>query len=69
MKQLPASHWEKMGLVVGGGATNYARNTERNTRETAQALKTIAGFIAHGGQFGGHGSGGSFGMNPMTSNP
>jgi hypothetical protein len=69
MKQLPASHWEKMGLVVGGGATNYARNTERNTREAAQALKTIAGFIAHGGQFGGHGSGGSFGMNPMTSNP
>jgi hypothetical protein len=69
MKQLPASHWEKMGLVVGGGATNYVRNTERNTREAAQALKTIAGFIAHGGQFGGHGSGGSFGMNPMTSNP
>ena len=69
MKQLPASHWEHMGLVIGGGQNNYARDTARNTRESANALKQIARFIGGGGKFGGGGAGGSWGMSNTVAQP
>lgn len=42
MKQLPASHFEKMGLVFGSGGNNYARDISRNTKEMAAGIKMIA---------------------------
>jgi hypothetical protein len=63
MKQLPASSWEKMGLVVGGGTNNYAQQTAKNTKDTADAVKFIAKAMGAGG-----GSSNPFGMNLMTSN-
>jgi hypothetical protein len=41
MKQLPASHWEKMGLVTMGGGQNYAKDTAKNTRDIANGIKTL----------------------------
>ena len=43
MKQLSASSWEKMGLVIGGGgAANYPKQTADNTKRTVSLLQTIA---------------------------
>lgn len=69
MKQLPASQWEHMGLVVGGGSNNYAKQTASHTREIMKYTAVIAKFVAGGGTFGGGGAGGSWGMSPNTSNP
>jgi len=42
MKQLPASAWEKMGLVIGGGGgTNYAAKTATNTEEMKKSLNKL----------------------------
>lgn len=48
MKQLPASSWEKMGLVIGGSGANYAKDTARNTAETAKAVKAMAAHMGIG---------------------
>ena len=43
MKQLPASAWEKMGLVLGGiGSSNYAAQTAEATRKSARFLEMMA---------------------------
>lgn len=43
MKQMPASQWERMGLVVGtAGATNYQQKTATNTALAVQWLQVIA---------------------------
>lgn len=47
MKQMKASQWERMGLVVGsGGGTDYARKTAENTQRTAAALQLLPEKIA-----------------------
>lgn len=47
MKQLGASAWEKMGLVIGGGGgTNYAKDTANNTKRTNNLLETISRHLA-----------------------
>ena len=48
-RQLPASSWEKMGLVIGGigGGTDYTKQIAVNTRITAVAL---TGLIQRGTQ-------------------
>jgi hypothetical protein len=44
MKQLPASTWEKMGLVIGGGGgTNYQQHIAKNTAETNKLLSRLLG--------------------------
>ena len=49
MKQLPVSQWERMGLVIGGGAgTNYAQHTATNTRKTYEAINNLAKALALG---------------------
>jgi hypothetical protein len=46
MKQMPASAWEKMGLIVGaGGGTNYGQQTANNTKPVPSLLKTIASAL------------------------
>jgi len=46
MKQLGASAWEKMGLVIGGtGGTNYAKDTAHNTKRTNNLLEKLANSI------------------------
>lgn len=46
MKQLPASAWERMGLVIGrGGASNYAKDTAKNTRDSAVALGRLVSHM------------------------
>ncbi len=42
-RQIPASAWEKMGLVVGGigGGTDYAKRTTKATERTADYLYSI----------------------------
>lgn len=63
MKQLPASHWERMGLVTMGGSQNYAKDTARNTKEMAIALRALAAHMIKGGKTG------SWGMSPQASQP
>ena len=46
MKQLPASQWEHMGLIVGGSGTNYARDTAKNTAKAADFLSKLPKEIA-----------------------
>jgi hypothetical protein len=42
MKQLPASSWERMGLVIGGGGgANPAKQTANNTFRSARLLEGI----------------------------
>lgn len=42
MKQMPASTWERMGLVLGGtGASNYGKQTADNTKRTAKAVEAL----------------------------
>lgn len=43
MKQMPASNWERMGLVIGGGGgTNYAQQTAEATKRSAKFLEFLA---------------------------
>ena len=66
MKQLPASHWEKMGLVTMGGSQNYAKDTAKNTRDTAKAVTAMAKhFMGIGKGPGNH----VWGMSPFTAQP
>ena len=45
-ERMPASAWEKMGLVIGqGGGVNYARKTAESTAKSAQHLEKIANAI------------------------
>jgi len=60
MKQLPASSWEKMGLVIGGGTNNYAQQTAKNTKDIADMMRAS--------RRGNSGASQPFGMNLMTSN-
>jgi hypothetical protein len=62
MKQLGASAWEKMGLVVGGhGGINHAAQTARNTAKTVEAINHLRqSLIPRSGQ--------EF-FNPAYSNP
>ena len=49
MKQLPASSWEKMGLVIGGGGgANPAMQTAHNTKSMAQDMKKLVSYLARG---------------------
>lgn len=68
MKQLPASTWERMGLLVGGGANNYARDTAKNTRDTVMILKTLLkpGSARAGGS---NRAGPDWGYSPNTAQP
>ena len=66
MKQLPASKWERMGLVTMGGGQDFARQIAQNTKQTVAHLATIA--RAMGGSPG-SGSGGSWGMSKTVANP
>ena len=64
MKQLPASHLEHMGLVVGGGrSSNYAQQTAKNTAVAVKYLQKIAMSVPVATPMG------TFGMVPMTNNP
>ena len=45
MKQLPASSWEHMGLVMGLGVSNYQKQIETNTASIAKDIKTVANHI------------------------
>jgi hypothetical protein len=50
MKQLPASSWERMGLVLGGGmGTNPAKETAKNTHEMAHDIKKLVSYVARSG--------------------
>lgn len=43
MKQMPASAWERMGLVLGGGGgTSYAKETAEATKKSAKFLEFLA---------------------------
>ena len=68
MKQLPASHWEHQGLVIGG-AQNFARETANNTKDTAKNTKVIADFIRRYGGKVGTDPGSQFGLSMLTNNP
>jgi len=59
MKQLPASSWEKMGLVMGGGNT-----TNDLIKKSNMYLKTIADAVKNTG-----GIPRAFGLDPATANP
>jgi len=60
MKQMPASSWEKLGLIVGGGTNNYAQQTAKNTKDIADMMRAS--------RRGNSGASQPFGMNLMTSN-
>jgi len=45
MKQLPASHWEHMGLVTMGNSGNPARETANNTKSAAVSLKKLVQYF------------------------
>lgn len=47
-KQLPASHLEHMGLQIGGGSNNYARDTAKNTRQLVVLMTKIASGAGKG---------------------
>lgn len=64
MRQLPASSWERMGLVIGGGmGQNYAKDTAKNTKEIADGIKKITGNMSRRNIPSG------FGMDSATANP
>jgi hypothetical protein len=53
MKQLPASSWEKMGLVIGAGmGGSPASQTAHNTKSIAQDMKKLVSYVARGGGAG-----------------
>ena len=60
MKKLPASTWEKMGLVVGSGG----QGTNDLIRKSNGYLKTIADHVKTAGSIPR-----SFGLDPKTANP
>jgi len=60
MKQLPASTWEKMGLVVGSGG----QGTNDLIRKSNGYLKSIADHVKAVGSVPR-----SFGLDPKTANP
>lgn len=60
MKQLPASTWERMGLVMGGGGNT----TNDLIRKSNGYLKTIAHAVT-----GGVARGRQFGLDPNIANP
>lgn len=46
MNQMPASSWERMGLIVGGGGgTNYQKDIAKNTAQALQYLSQLPKFI------------------------
>jgi hypothetical protein len=59
MKQLPASSWEHMGLVIGSGGGNPAQTTAHNTTKMVKLLGQIVN--------GKYGAGQAFGLNPAVS--
>lgn len=61
MKQLPASTWEKMGLMVGGGGNS----TNDLIRKSNGFLQTISKAVTQDVPRGNQG----FGMSPLVSNP
>ena len=63
MKPLPASHWEKMGLVTMGGSANYAKDTAKNTKEIATGIKEIVKKMT------GKNPSNPWGMSPQTAQP
>jgi hypothetical protein len=69
MKQLPASSWEKMGLVVGPSANNYAKTTAHNTTRMARDLSTVAKFITRNGGTVGNSPGAQWAMSMISNNP
>jgi len=58
MKQLPASAWEHMGLVIGGGGLNYQRVIATNSTKQVNLLGVIARALFQTGHLG---------MNPNVS--
>lgn len=61
MKQLPASAWERMGLIVGGfGGGDYPRRTAVAVEKTAKLMERFVG--------GKPGGSASF-FDPLASNP
>lgn len=65
MKQLPASSWEKMGLIVGGGNQNFAKQTAANTASAVKHLAVIAAAVTGGKSK----PGGNWGMSPIQAAP
>ena len=49
MKQLPASSWERMGLVLGGGGLSPAQQTAHNTKELVHEVKKLNSYVARSG--------------------
>lgn len=46
-KRLEASPWERMGLIIGQGASSHPlRATERNTRKTAEGVMRLVNAIS-----------------------
>jgi hypothetical protein len=41
--RMPASAWEKMGLVLGNGGKNHAEKTAQNTSRMVKLLETMSG--------------------------
>ena len=60
MKTLPASSWEKMGLVIGssGGVKDLIRESNKYLSEISKAVTGGGGAVPR-----------SFGMSPMVANP
>lgn len=51
MKQIQASAWEHLGLVVGGiGGASPAQETARNTKQTADGVKQLVQATSRGGE-------------------
>jgi hypothetical protein len=69
MKQLPASSWEKMGLVVGPYSSNYAKETAKNTRQMAKDLSTLAKFVVGNGGKLGNSPGAQWAMSMIGNAP
>lgn len=52
MKQIQASAWERMGLIVGGlGGSNPAVETARNTKQTADGVRQLVRSVGGKGTF------------------
>lgn len=63
MKQMPASAWEHMGMVVGG--VSVSKTTNDLIRKSNSYLQTIANAVGGGVP----NSSGSFNLNPTVGNP
>jgi len=63
MKQIPASSWEHMGLVIGGGTRNYAKETAKNTGDMVKYLQRMAMKVPFVTPMG------TFNMSALTANP